>query len=48
MSPSSKEMRFMREPDTTKKSVDYLRLPRALWRKLRKNLPNRSKKKASK
>ena len=31
----------MREPNTTKKSVDYFRLPRPLWRKLKKCLPNK-------
>jgi hypothetical protein len=36
ISPSSKEMRLVREPNTTKKSVDYFRLPRPLWRKLKK------------
>jgi hypothetical protein len=44
MSPSSKEMRFVREPNTTKKSVDYFPLPRPLWRKLKKCLPRKSKK----
>jgi putative transposase len=50
MSPSSKEMRLVREHNTTKKSVDYFRLPRPLWRKLKKCLPNTTKKnkKASK
>jgi putative transposase len=42
-------MRLVREPNTTKKSVDYFRLPRPLWRKLKKCLPKKSKrsKKAS-
>jgi putative transposase len=44
MSPFSKETRLVREPNTTKKSVDYFRLPRPLWRKLKKCLPNRRKK----
>lgn len=52
MSPSSKEMRLVREPNTTtknKKNVDYFRLPRPLWRKLKKCLAKRTKnKKASK
>src|SRR5215210_2831595 len=43
MYPFSKEMRPLREPSTTKKSVDYFRLPRALWRKLKKCLPNKRK-----
>jgi putative transposase len=47
MSPFSKETRLVREPNTTKKSVDYFRLPRPLWRKLKKCLPNRRRKKAS-
>jgi putative transposase len=34
-------MRPLREPNTTKKSVDYFRLPRPLWRKLKKCLPNK-------
>src|SRR5215208_6298306 len=41
MYPFSKEMRPLREPNTTKKSVDYFRLPRPLWRKLKKCLPNK-------
>jgi hypothetical protein len=41
MYPFSKEMRPLREPNTTKKSVDYFRLPRSLWRKLKKCLPNK-------
>src|ERR671912_1158732 len=39
-------MRLMREATTTRK-VDYFRLPRPLWRKLKKHLPkkrNKSKK----
>jgi putative transposase len=51
MSPFSKEMPLVKEPNTTKKSVDYFCLPRPLWRKLKKCLPNRrrrSKKKAPK
>ena len=48
MSPSSKEMRLVREPNTTNKSVDYFRLPRPLWRKLKRCLPkNKRSKKAS-
>jgi putative transposase len=43
MYPFSKEMRPLREPNTTKKSVDYFRLPRPLWRKLKKCLPNKRK-----
>src|SRR5829696_6836976 len=46
MSPFPKEMRLMREATTTSK-VDYFRLPRPLWRKLKKHLPkkrNKSKK----
>jgi putative transposase len=39
--PFSKEMRPLREPNTTNKSVDYFRLPRPLWRKLKKHLPNK-------
>ena len=41
MYPFSKEMRPLREPNTTNKSVDYFRLPRPLWRKLKKCLPNK-------
>lgn len=44
MSPFSKEMRLVREPNTTKTSVDYFRLPRPLWRKLKKCLPRKRKK----
>jgi putative transposase len=41
MSPFSKETRPLKEPNTTNnKSVDYFRLPRPLWRKLKKCLPN--------
>jgi len=47
MSPSSKEMRLVREPNTTNKSVDYFRLARPLWRKLKKCLPKKKSKKAS-
>src|ERR671910_1651861 len=46
MSPFPKEMRLMREA-TTQSKVDYFRLPRPLWRKLKKHLPkkrNKSKK----
>lgn len=45
MSPFSKEMRPVKEPNTTKKkkSVDYFRLPRSLWRKLKKCLPKKKK-----
>jgi len=38
ISPSSKEMRLMREA-TTQRKVDYFHLPRPLWRKLKKCLP---------
>ncbi|MCA1837597.1 MAG: IS5 family transposase [Actinobacteria bacterium] len=38
----------MREPNTTKKSIDYFRLPRPLWRKLKKYLPNTSSTKKKK
>jgi hypothetical protein len=38
-----KEMPLMKEPNTTKKSVDYFRLPRLLSRKLKKCLPNNRK-----
>jgi putative transposase len=34
----------LKEPNTTKNSVDYFRLPRALWRKLKKCLPKQRKK----
>jgi putative transposase len=44
MSPFSKETRPLREPNTTKKSVDYFRPPRPLWRKLKKCLPKKRKK----
>ena len=44
MSPFSKEMRLVREPNTAKKGVDYFRLPRPLWRKLKKCLPRKRKK----
>src|SRR5215212_9698396 len=40
MSPSSKEMRLMSKATTTIK-VDYFRLPRPLWRKLKKHLPRK-------
>jgi hypothetical protein len=43
MYPFSKEMRPLREPNTTKKRVDYFPLPRPLWRKLKKCLPNKRK-----
>jgi putative transposase len=43
MSPFSKEMRLMSKATKTRK-VDYFRLPRPLWRKLKKCLPNKSKK----
>jgi putative transposase len=33
----------LKEPNTTKKSVDYFRLPRPLWRKLKKCLPKQKK-----
>jgi hypothetical protein len=44
VSPFSKEMRPVREPNTTRR-VDYFRLPRPLWRKLKKCLPRRSQSK---
>ena len=44
MSPFSKEMRLVKEPNTIKKSVDYFRLPRLLWRKLKKCLPKERRK----
>jgi putative transposase len=47
MSPSSKETRPLKEPNTTNKSVDYFRLPRPLWRKLKKCLPKKKKRKKS-
>jgi hypothetical protein len=40
ISPSSKEMRLMKEATTTP-SVDYFNLPRPLWRKLKKCLPKK-------
>jgi putative transposase len=43
ISPSSKEMRLMREA-TTQSKVDYFRLPRPLWRKLKKCLPKNKRK----
>jgi|SRR5215208_1955913 hypothetical protein len=43
ISPSSKEMRLMREATTTR-GVDYFHLPRPLWRKLKKCLPKNKKK----
>jgi putative transposase len=43
MSPFPKEMRLMREA-TTQSKVDYFRLPRPLWRKLKKHLPKRRNK----
>src|SRR5215208_6445004 len=36
-------MRLMREP-TTQSKVDYFRLPRPLWRKLKKHLPKQRNK----
>src|SRR5215217_6819235 len=45
ISPSSKEMRLMREATTTR-SVDYFHLPRPLWRKLKKCLPKKNRKSA--
>jgi transposase len=39
LSPFSKEMHLMRKPNTTANSVDYFRLPRPLWRTLKKCLP---------
>jgi len=47
MSPFSKEKRPLKEPNTTnKKSVDYFRPPRTLWRKLKKCLPKKRNKSA--
>lgn len=43
MSPSSKEMRLVRELNTTNNGFDYFRLPRPLWRKLKKCLPKKKK-----
>jgi putative transposase len=43
MSPFPKEMRLMREA-TTQSKVDYFRLPRPLWRKLKKHLPKKKTK----
>jgi putative transposase len=45
ISPSSKEMRLMREA-TTQSKVDYFHLPRPLWRKLKKCLPKNKRKSA--
>jgi putative transposase len=45
ISPSSKEMRLMREATTTR-CVDYFHLPRPLWRKLKKCLPKKNRKSA--
>jgi putative transposase len=39
---SRKEMRLMSEATTSRK-VDYFQLPRPLWRKLKKSLPNKKK-----
>src|SRR5687768_7264478 len=47
MSPFSKEMRLMKEATTTR-SVDYFNLPRPLWRKLKKCLPNNKRKRSRK
>src|SRR4029453_3442540 len=41
--PFLKEMHLMREATTTSK-VDYFRLPRPLWRKLKKCLPKKKTK----
>jgi hypothetical protein len=43
MSPFSKETRLMSKA-TTQSKVDYFRLPRPLWRKLKKHLPKKRKK----
>jgi putative transposase len=43
MSPLSKERRLMSKA-TTQSKVDYFRLPRPLWRKLKKHLPSKWKK----
>lgn len=42
MSPFSKEIRLMSKATTTRK-VNYFRLPRPLWRKLKKCLPKKRK-----
>lgn len=42
ITPFSKETHLMREATTTRK-VDYFRLPRPLWRKLKKCLPKRKR-----
>jgi hypothetical protein len=42
-SPFSKEMHLMREATTTS-NADYFRLPRSLWRKLKKSLPKKKTK----
>jgi putative transposase len=47
ISPSSKEMRLMREATTTRR-VDYFHLPRPLWRKLKKCLPKNNRKMSTK
>jgi putative transposase len=47
ISPSSKEMRLMKEATTTR-SVDYFNLPRPLWRKLKKCLPKKKRKRSRK
>jgi hypothetical protein len=44
-SPFSKEMHLMREATTTS-NADYFRLPRPLWRKLKKCLPKKKRKRA--
>jgi putative transposase len=43
MSPFSKEMRLMSKATITRK-VDYFRLPRPLWRRVKKCLPKKRKK----
>ncbi len=45
MSPFSKETRLMNKA-TTQRKVDYFRLPRPLWRKLKKCLPNNKRAKS--
>jgi transposase len=38
----------VKEPNTAKKSIDYFRLPRALWRNLKKCLPKKERNKRTK
>src|SRR3954468_19735653 len=44
MSPFSKEIRLMSQATATTRKVDYFRLPRPLWRKVKKCLPKKRKK----